>query len=92
MASNSFIKGIIHVVNIPWTVGRHELALYFSQFGYVQDVIVAFDKQTGLHQNHGFVTFLKKQDMDAVFKQKHFLEGKELILFRCNNKKYNDND
>lgn len=89
MAGNGFMKYMIHVANVPWTVSRHQLALYFSQFGYVHDATVAFDKQTGLHQNHGYVTFLKKQDMDSVFDCKHSLEGKDLIL---SVKKYTDND
>lgn len=89
MAGSNFARYMIHVANIPWTVGRHELALYFSQFGCVQDVIVAFDKKTGLHKNHGHVAFLKKQDMDKVLDHKHSLEGKDLIL---SIKKYSDND
>lgn len=79
---------MIHVANIPWTVGRHELVLYFSQFGYVYDAMITFDKQTGLHQNHGYVTFLKKQEMSAILDRKHTLEGKDLILTA----KYSDND
>lgn len=89
MAGNGFMRYMIHVSNIPWTVSRHQLALYFSQFGYVQDAVVAFDKQSGIHQNYGHVTFLKKQNANKVFKQKHSLEGKDLIL---SFKKYNDND
>lgn len=89
MAGNGFMRYMIHVANVPWTIGRHELALYFSQFGYVHDATVAFDKQTGLHQNHGHVTFLKKQDMDTVINRKHSLEGKDLIL---SVKNYSDND
>lgn len=79
MASNG-LKCIIQVANIPWTVSRHELALYFSQFGYVYDAMIKFDKQTGLHQNHGYVTFLKRQEINTVLDRKHSLEGKDLIL------------
>lgn len=79
MASSS-LRYMIHVANIPWTVSRHELALYFSQFGYVYDAMITFDKETGLHQNHGYVTFLKKQEVNTVLDRKHSLEGKDLIL------------
>lgn len=79
MASSS-LRYMIHVANIPWTVSRHELALYFSQFGYVYDAMITFDKETGLHQNHGYVTFLKKQEVNTVLDCKHSLEGKDLIL------------
>lgn len=89
MAGNGLVRYTIHVANVPWTIGRHELALYFSQFGYVHDTFVAFDKQTGIHQNHGNVTFLKKKDMYTAYDRKHFLEGKDLIL---SVKKYSDND
>lgn len=89
MAGNGFIRYMIHVSNIPWTVGRHQLALYFSQFGCVQDAFVTFDKQSGIHQNYGQVTFLKKQDADKVLESKHFLEGKDLIL---SVKKYDDSN
>lgn len=71
---------MINIANIPWTVGRHELSLYFSQFGCVVDAFVVFDKQTGFHNGHGNVTFLKKEQMKAALESKHSLEGKELIL------------
>lgn len=74
------LRNKIKVTNIPWTVSRHELSLYFSQFGSLIETYVAFDKITGLNQGHGYVKFLKVQDMNTVLKQKHFLEGKNLIV------------
>ncbi|EZA46958.1 hypothetical protein DMN91_001207 [Ooceraea biroi] len=88
MASNAFRKLTLHIANIPWTVGRHELALYFSQFGYVHEASVAFNKQTGLHQGHGHVTLVRVGPKD-VLGHKHFLKGKELLLTR---KQSDDND
>lgn len=79
MAGN-FAKFVLQVNNIPWTVSRQQLALYFSQFGYVHNTIVVFDKKSGLGQGHGYVTFLKKDQLDTVLERKHTLEGKNLIL------------
>ncbi|KYQ53097.1 SRA stem-loop-interacting RNA-binding protein, mitochondrial [Trachymyrmex zeteki] len=75
-------KYTINITNIPWTVGRHELWLYFSQFGCVKNAFVAFDKISGLHQGYGHVTFLKKECINAVLERKHSLEGKDLVLYK----------
>ncbi|KYN14262.1 PREDICTED: SRA stem-loop-interacting RNA-binding protein, mitochondrial-like [Trachymyrmex cornetzi] len=79
-------KHVITVTNIPWTVGRHELWLYFSKFGCVTNTFVAFDKLTGLHQGYGDVTFLKKECMNAALESKHPLEGKDLVLCKRESK------
>lgn len=79
-------KYVINITNIPWTVGRHELWLYFSQFGCVRNTFVAFDKLTGLHQGYGDVTFLKKKCMNAALECKHSLEGKDLVVYKKENK------
>lgn len=71
---------MLRVTNIPWTISRHELALYFSRFGYVHDASVAFDRQSGLNQGYGHVTFLKKAQADSVLGCEHFLEGKYLVV------------
>lgn len=79
MAAN-IAKYVCQVNNIPWTISRHQLALYFSQFGYVHNSIVVFDKSTGISKNHGYVTFVKKEHVDSVLKHKHTLEGNNLSL------------
>lgn len=80
MIVNGLRKNIINVTNIPWTVSRHELALYFSRFGCVIDAFVAFDKKTGLHQGHGHVAFLRRDHMKVALESKHSLEGKDLFV------------
>lgn len=80
MAGAVYAKHILQVTNIPWTVSRHELALYFSRFGHVQDSFVSFDKQTGIHQRYGNITFLKTNHVSKVLSQKHTLEGKKLSV------------
>lgn len=80
MVVSGFARHMINIANIPWTVGRHELSLYFSQFGCVTEAFVAFDKETGLHQGYGHVRFLKKEHADDVLKNKHSLEGKDLVV------------
>lgn len=80
MASN-LAKHVLYISNIPWTVGRQELALYFARFGYVHNAVVVFDKQTGFSRGHGYVTYLKKEHVDLVLKQgQHTLDGKDLSL------------
>lgn len=80
MVVNGLARYIINVTNIPWTVGRHELSLYFSQFGCVVEAFVAFDKKTGLNKGHGYIRFLKQEHVNATLKKKHFLEGKDLVV------------
>lgn len=82
MISYGLSKYIISVSNIPWTVGRHELSQYFSQFGCVVSSFVAFDKKTGFHQGTGNVIFLKKEDANNILKRQHSLEGNDLVIFR----------
>jgi len=82
MVVNGLARYVINIANIPWTVSRHELTRYFSQFGCVVDAFVAFDKQTGLHQGHGYITFLKKEHVDTALDRKHSLEGKDLVVSR----------
>ncbi|KAL0116567.1 hypothetical protein PUN28_009902 [Cardiocondyla obscurior] len=82
MIANSFRKYAINIFNVPWTVGRYELCLYFSQFGYVTDIYVAFDKNTGLHQGYANLSFLRETSVNAVLERKHSLEGKDLIISR----------
>lgn len=79
MAGN-FTRYILNLTNIPWTVSRHELALYFSQFGYVRDASIIFDKQTGFSQGYGSVTFLKKEHVNSAINHEHILEGKTLSI------------
>ncbi|XP_032684369.1 SRA stem-loop-interacting RNA-binding protein, mitochondrial-like [Odontomachus brunneus] len=73
-------KYILQINNIPWTIGRQQLAQYFSQFGYVRNATVVFDKTTGFNQGYGYVTFAKKEDLGFVLENKHSLEGKTLSL------------
>jgi len=87
MASN-FIKSIIYVNNIPWTVSRHKLALYFSQFGYVSETFVAFDRWSGFHKGYGHVILMNSSK--ELLKHKHFLEGKNLVI-SIKNHEGNDN-
>jgi len=92
MASN-FTKSMIHVNNIPWTVNRHKLALYFSQFGYVNEAFVAFDKWSGFHKGYGHIVL--KHDSKDLFEREHSLEGKNLVLFmkdKKDNGNHYDND
>lgn len=82
MASNGLR---LSITNIPWTVGRHELALYFSQFGFVHEAFVAFNKQTGLHQGYGYVTLSKVNAPRHLLEHKHSLEGRNLVVSVRNN-------
>lgn len=80
MITSGLARYIVNITNIPWTVGRHELALYFSQFGCVIETFVAFDKKTGLNKGNGYIRFLKQEHVNAVLERKHTLEGKDLIV------------
>lgn len=78
--ASSIGRYMLQVNNIPWTIGRQQLALYFSQFGYVRNATVVFDKATGLSQGYGYVRFAKREHLDFALENKHILEGKTLSL------------
>jgi len=87
--ASKFTKFMIHVNNIPWTVSRHKLALYFSQFGCVKEAFIAFDKWSGFHKGYGHVILINSSK--NLFESKHFLEGKDLVLFIKEYKEGNGN-
>lgn len=76
MASNA-VRNLykIHVSNLPWTVGSTELRKYFSKFGHVVVSNVAFDKNTGLSRNYGFITFSSRESFENATNVTHKLEG-----------------
>lgn len=66
----------LFVGNLPWTVSTHELKLYFSKYGHINNAIVVFDKNTGLSRNYGFVTYSNQNGFEtATNVQNHKLEG-----------------
>lgn len=91
MAGN-IAKYVCLVNNIPWTISRQQLALYFSQFGYVHNSIIIFDKNTGISKNYGFVTFTKKEHVDSALTHKHTLEGNNLSLTLMKKNNLNNNN
>lgn len=78
MASTSNLRNLyrIYVGNIPWTIGNNELKKYFSKFGFVNQAIVIFDKNTGLSRNYGFVVYGNREAFEkATNTTNHKLEG-----------------
>lgn len=66
----------LYVGNIPWTVSHLELKQYFSKFGFVNQAIVVFDKNTGLSRNYGFVVYGNRDGFEkATNTTVHKLEG-----------------
>ncbi|XP_015783195.1 glycine-rich RNA-binding protein 10 [Tetranychus urticae] len=65
------------VTNISWSVGRAQLREYFSRFGPLHEVSIKFNKETGLSEKYGFITFSDKQSFvsAANYPNDHFLEG-----------------
>lgn len=75
----------LYVGNIPWTISNKELKLYFSQFGFVSNAMVIFDKKTGLSRNYGFVTFANREAYEkATNCTDHHLEGNNLKVQQPN--------
>lgn len=71
----------VFVRNLPWTVGNVQLKEYFSGFGHVSSVQVAFDKQTGMSRGYGFVSFSYNEVREAVLRQNvHMLHGRAITL------------
>ncbi|XP_053201694.1 uncharacterized protein LOC128388623 [Panonychus citri] len=70
------------VSNIAWTVGRVQLREYFSRFGSLAEVSVKFNRETGLSEKFGFITFIDKQSFLSAVNQsnEHFLEGSMMRL------------
>lgn len=74
MASRNLYR--MFVGNLPWTVSHRELRQHFSQFGYISNAHVVFDKSTGLSRGFGFIQFGNRNSFDAAInKATHILEG-----------------
>ncbi|XP_044008584.1 SRA stem-loop-interacting RNA-binding protein, mitochondrial-like [Aphidius gifuensis] len=73
----------LRVVNIPWTIGDLQLKQYFSQFGFINNAKVIFDRRTGLSKNFGYLEITDKDTYhNIVEKKNHHLEGYELYVRR----------
>lgn len=71
--------------NLPWTVARQDLKMYFSKFGPVVTSMVVFDKNIGMSKGYGFVVFGNKDGFrNAINKQHHQLEGRALNVKPAN--------
>ncbi|XP_011300718.1 SRA stem-loop-interacting RNA-binding protein, mitochondrial-like [Fopius arisanus] len=82
MASNA-AKALnkLRIVNIPWTVGDHQLKQYFSQFGHIAKAKVVFDKRTGLSKNIGYLEIPDNETYHSILnKPNHHLEGFDLHI------------
>lgn len=83
----------LFVGNLPWTISKRELRDYFSQFGYVSNAQVLFNKETGLSKGFGFVHFGTREGcINASNKENHVLEGNVIHVnpanFGANNSSY----
>lgn len=66
----------LFIRNLPWTISKTELKLYFSQFGPISDAHVAFNDQTGLSMGYGFVKYTHIHSyVKALQEEHHMLEG-----------------
>lgn len=75
----------LFIGNLPWTIGKKELQLYFSKFGHVASSSVVFDKQQGCSKGYGFVVFSNRDAFNSAFNQNvHFLEGRVLNVQGAN--------
>ena len=53
----------VYVGNLPFSMGRDDLAKLFESYGEMEEVVVIADKFSGRSKGFGFVTF--KNDEDA---------------------------
>lgn len=75
----------LFVGNIPWTVNSGELRKYFSEFGYIINATVIFDRNTGISRGYGFITLGNPSVYESVKNTKTlFLEGHNLIVRPAN--------
>lgn len=66
----------LFVTNLPWTVGKKELAQHFTKFGPLEHANVTFNKQTGFSQGYGFVTFsFSHSYVKAIQTEHHMIDG-----------------
>lgn len=71
----------LKVVNIPWTISDIELKQYFSQFGFVSNAKVMFDKNTGMNRGNGLIDLTNKDTYENILSNKnHFLEGHNIYI------------
>lgn len=77
------VRGLqkLFVGNLPWTIGKRELQLYFSKFGPVQEADVIFDRKSGISRGYGFILYGTREGYNsAANKQVHTLEGRVLTV------------
>lgn len=71
----------ICVKQLPWTISKHELKAYFTQYGHVKEAEVEFDKKTGLSKSYGHVVFIDKVTYDTVLQIPiHKLDGCPVVI------------
>lgn len=88
MAANNIRKNLygIFVGNLPWTVADLELKAYFSQFGYITESIVIYNRETGLSKNYGFVYPADETTYWSIFRKPvHKIDGHFLTVSKANN-------
>lgn len=86
----AIIKGVYKLIlkQLPWTVSKYELKLYFSKYGYVREAYVDFNENTGLSNHCGYVVFIDKEAYNKVLQTTHTIDNKKIkiIPFGTENK------
>jgi len=88
MASRVSRSATAFLRNVPWTVGKREIAAFCSEFGKVTSVKMDYDKSNGMHRGWAVVEFGTKDGLSSLLsKDKHFLEGNWVFAQKSINNK-----
>lgn len=68
-----FVGGLSH------STTHHQLAIYFSQWGPVVEVLIVTHATTKLSRGFGFVTFASLSDTEAAFSHKPHIIGMKMV-------------
>lgn len=70
----------IFVINLPYACTADELRLLCSQFGTVENVTIAKDRETGASRGFGFVQFSSSNDAVSAQRalQGYTFQGRKL--------------
>ncbi|KAF2353232.1 RNA recognition motif domain [Trinorchestia longiramus] len=70
----------LFVARVPLDTGKETLITYFSKYGEVADVRLAWDPVTKCTKSYGLVFFCDAQALRAALSEKHKINGTEIFV------------
>ena len=71
----------VFVVSLPHDISVEDLKMYFSKFGYIEEVRIIKDKEVGTMRGFAFILFDDRLGYLRVFEEGdfHTIRGKQVV-------------